>query len=75
MGYVNWKKGFLENLTPADAAKFEGNAAKETPVSQVTDIDIDDAANEYAAKTECAVVAARGFKAGVEWAKEHLREL
>lgn len=27
----------------------------------------DEAANEYAAKTECAVVACKGFKAGAEW--------
>lgn len=27
----------------------------------------DDAANSYASKTECAVVACRGFKAGAEW--------
>lgn len=28
---------------------------------------LDDAANSYASKTECAVVACRGFKAGAEW--------
>ena len=27
----------------------------------------DEAANEYAAKTECAAVACKGFKAGAEW--------
>ena len=29
--------------------------------------DLDEAANSYASKTECAVVACRGFKAGAEW--------
>ena len=28
---------------------------------------LDDAANSYASKTECAVVACRGFKTGAEW--------
>lgn len=28
---------------------------------------LDDAANSYASKTECAVVACRGFKVGAEW--------
>ena len=28
---------------------------------------LDEAANSYASKTECAVVACRGFKAGAEW--------
>jgi len=29
--------------------------------------DLDEAANSYASKTECAVVACRGFKAGAKW--------
>lgn len=33
---------------------------------------LDDAANSYASKTECAVVACRGFKAGAEWQKEQM---
>lgn len=31
---------------------------------------LNDAANSYASKTECAVVACRGFKAGAEWMAE-----
>ena len=30
--------------------------------------DLDEAANNYAVKTECAVVACKGFKAGVNYA-------
>ena len=33
----------------------------------------EEAANEYAAKTECAVVACRGFKAGAKWMSERLK--
>lgn len=32
---------------------------------------LDEVANSYASKTECAVVACRGFKAGAEWAFQH----
>lgn len=32
---------------------------------------LDKAANNYASKTECAVVACRGFKAGAEWAFQY----
>lgn len=34
---------------------------------------LEDAANSYAAKTECAVVACRGFKAGAQWVLNQLK--
>ena len=35
--------------------------------SEGPDESLEEAANNYASKTECAVVACRGFKAGAEW--------
>lgn len=34
---------------------------------------LDEAANSYASKTECAVVACRGFKAGAEWMAKQIK--
>lgn len=61
-------KKFWEELHKASEKDFINMISKEQP--SLPD-NLDEAANSYASKTECAVVACRGFKAGAEWALQH----